>query len=160
MTEKIKVLLVDDHPVFRHGLRGIIQADPRFQVVGECDDGEAVLPEVARAKPQVVIVDVSLPGRSGLEVVRAIRAAHPRIACLMLTMHAEESTFNAALDAGAQGYLLKDDAMDLVLLSLQVVSSGGVYLSPAISGWVGRRRRSFTARPPVTAGSTSRPQAC
>jgi len=145
MAAKIKVLIVDDHPVFRHGLREIVQADPRFEVMGECGDGATALTEIARLKPQVVILDVSLPKRSGLEVVRALRATHPEIGFLMLTMHAEESTFNAAMDAGAQGFLLKDDAMDLVLLGLQVVASGGVYLSPTISGWMGRRRQRASA---------------
>jgi DNA-binding NarL/FixJ family response regulator len=145
MAAKIKVLIVDDHPVFRHGLKEIVLADSRFEVVGECGDGATALTEIARAKPQVVILDVSLPKRSGLEVVRTLRATHPGIGFLMLTMHAEESTFNAAMDAGAQGFLLKDDAMDLVLLGLQVVASGGVYLSPTISGWMGRRRQRASA---------------
>ena len=83
--------------------------------------------------------------RSGLEVVRALRAAKPPVACLMLTMHAEESTFNAAMDAGAQGYLLKDDAMEVVLLGLKAVASGGIFLSPAISGWLGRRHQRASA---------------
>ncbi|MHC1767701.1 MAG: response regulator [Verrucomicrobiia bacterium] len=145
MATKIKVLIVDDHPVFRHGLRDIVHADPRFEVVGECGDGETALAEIPRVKPRVVILDVSLPGRSGLEVVRALRAANPHVACLMLTMHAEEATFNAAMDAGAHGYLLKDDAMDMVLLGLQVIASGGTYLSPAISTWMGRRRQRASA---------------
>jgi DNA-binding NarL/FixJ family response regulator len=145
MSTKIKVFLVDDHPVFRHGLKEIVDADPRFAVVGECGDGAAALAEIFRLKPQVVILDVSLPGRSGLEVVRALRAVRPHVACLMLTMHAEETTFNAALDAGAQGYLLKDDAMELVLLGLQAVANGGVYLSPAISAWLFRRQQRSSA---------------
>jgi DNA-binding NarL/FixJ family response regulator len=145
MTGKIKVFLVDDHPVFRHGLREIVHGDPRFEVVGECGDGDAALVEVPQAKPQVVILDVNLPRRSGLEVVRALRATHPRVACLMLTMHAEESIFNAAMDAGARGYLLKDDAMELVLLGLMTVATGGVYLSPTISGWLVRRQQRVCA---------------
>jgi len=152
MTGKIKVFLVDDHPVFRHGLRGIIQADPHFEVVGECGAGDTALTEIPGAKPQVVILDVALPGRSGLEVARALRAAQPRVACLMLTMHAEESTFNAALDAGAQGYLLKDDAMEMVLLALKTVASGGVYLSPTISAWLMRRQQRGSALKEEKAG--------
>jgi len=140
MTTKIRVMIVDDHPVFRHGLKEIVNADPRFEVVGECGDGETALAEIPRAKPQVVILDVNLPKRSGLEVVRALRAARPPVACLMLTMHAEESTFNAAMDAGAQGYLVKDDAMEMVLLGLKAVAGGGVYLSPTISAWLVRRQ--------------------
>jgi DNA-binding NarL/FixJ family response regulator len=145
MTAKIKVFLVDDHPVFRHGLREIVQADSHFEVVGECGDGVTALVEIPRAKPQVVILDINLPQRSGLEVVRALRAVKPPVACLMLTMHAEESTFNAALDAGAQGYLLKEDAMEAILAGLKAVASGGIYLSPAISPWLLRRHQRASA---------------
>jgi DNA-binding NarL/FixJ family response regulator len=145
MPVKIRVFLVDDHPVFRHGLKEIIQSDPRFEVVGECGDGEAALAEIPRAKPQVAILDVNLPRRTGLEVARALRAARPPVACLMLTMHAEESTFNTAMDAGALGYLLKDDAMDMVLLGLKTVAAGGVYLSPSISNWLVRRQQRASA---------------
>jgi DNA-binding NarL/FixJ family response regulator len=145
MAGKIKVFLVDDHPVFRHGLRDIVRADPHFDVVGDCGDGEAALAEIARARPNVVILDINLPRRSGLEIVRTLRATQPRVACLMLTMHAEEATFNAAMDAGALGYLLKDDAMELVLLGLKTVATGGVYLSPAISSWLLRRHHRASA---------------
>ena len=145
MTAKIRIFLVDDHPVFRHDLKEIIQSDPRFEIVGECGDGEAALAEIPRAKPQVAILDVNLPRRTGLEVARALRAARPPVACLMLTMHAEESTFNAATDAGALGYLLKDDAMDMVLLGLKTVAAGGVYLSPSISNWLMRRQQRASA---------------
>jgi DNA-binding NarL/FixJ family response regulator len=145
MIARIKVFLVDDHPVFRYGLREIVQADSHFEVVGECGDGETALAEIPRTKPHVVILDVNVPRRSGLEVVRGLRAAQPRIACLMLTMHAEETTFNAAMDAGAQGYLLKDDAMEAILAGLKAVASGGVYLSPAISPWLLRRHQRASA---------------
>ena len=145
MTGKIKVFLVDDHPVFRHGLKEIIQADPRFEVVGECGDGHKALAEILRAKPAVVILDVNLPGLSGLEVARALHAAEPRVTCLMLTMHAEESAFNAAMNAGVQGYLLKDDALEMVLSGLKTVAAGGVYLSPAISPWLVRRHQRVSA---------------
>jgi DNA-binding NarL/FixJ family response regulator len=141
MAGRTKVFLVDDHPIFRHGLKEIIQADPGFEVVGECDDGEKALAEIARAKPQLVVLDVGLPKRSGLELARALRGVKPPVACLMLTMRAEESAFNAAMDAGAQGYLLKDDAMELVLLGLKAVATGGVYLSPTISAWLVRRQQ-------------------
>jgi DNA-binding NarL/FixJ family response regulator len=145
MTAKIRVFLVDDHPVFRHGLKDIIQSDTRFEVVGDCGDGDTALAEIPRAKPQVAILDVNLPRRTGLELARALRAAAPPVACLMLTMHAEESTFNSAMDAGAHGYLLKDDAMDMVLLGLKTVAAGGVYLSPSISNWLVRRQQRASA---------------
>jgi DNA-binding NarL/FixJ family response regulator len=145
MAAKIKVLIVDDHPVFRHGLREIVVADPRFEVVAECSDGDAAMATIPKAKPQIAILDINLPLRNGIVVARALRAVKPRVACLMLTMNAEESTFNAAMDAGAQGYLLKEDAMDLVLLGLKTVAAGGVYLSPSISSWFVRRQRRASA---------------
>jgi DNA-binding NarL/FixJ family response regulator len=155
MTAKIKVFLVDDHPIFRHGLKEIIQADSRFEIVGECGNGEDALAQIPRVRPQVVILDIVLPGRSGLDVVRALRVVQPPVTCLMLTMHAEESTFNAALDAGAQGYLLKDDAMEMVLLGLQAVATGGVYLSPAISAWLMRRHQRVSALKEQKTGLTA-----
>lgn len=155
MADKIKVMIVDDHPVFRRGLKEVVQADSRFEVVGECSDGATALTEIARIKPHVVIMDVTLPKRSGLEVVRTMRSSHSSVGFLMLTMHAEEGTFNAAMDAGAQGYLLKDDAADLVLLGLQVVASGGLCISPTISGWLGRRRQRASALKEEKKGLTS-----
>ena len=146
MTTAItRVFLVDDHPIFRRGLKEVVQMDPGFEVVGECGDGDTALVEIAKSKPHVAILDVNLPGRTGLEVARSLRAVRPPVACLILTMHAEESAFNAAMDAGAQGYLLKEDAMELVLLGLRTVAAGGVYLSPTISGWLVRRHQRASA---------------
>jgi DNA-binding NarL/FixJ family response regulator len=145
MGVKTRVYIVDDHPVFRHGLRQVIHADPSFEVVGEAGDDATALAEIAKAKPAVVIVDVRLPQRGGLELVKALRALRPGPACLMLTMHGEEAMFNAAMDAGARGYLLKEDALELVLLGLKAVSAGSFYLSPAISGWLLRRQQRVAA---------------
>lgn len=141
MVAKIKVFLVDDHPVFRHGLREMIEADSRYEVVGDCGDGEDAIAAIPGANPEVVILDLALPRRSGLEVVRALRASRCPAAWLMLTMHAERSTFDAAMDAGVQGYLLKDDTMELVLLGLTAVASGSIFLSPTISPWLVRRQQ-------------------
>ena len=142
---RTRVFLVDDHPIFRRGLKEVVQTDGGFEVVGECGDGDTALIEIAKSKPHVAILDVNLPGRTGLEVARSLRGVRPPVACLMLTMHAEESVFNAAMDAGAQGYLLKEDAMELVVLGLKAVTAGSVYLSPTISEWLVRRLRRASA---------------
>ncbi len=145
MSGKTAVYIVDDHPVFRHGLKQIIQTDPAFAVVGEAGDDATALIEIQKLKPALVIVDVRLPQHGGLELVRALRRLRPSPSCMMLTMHGEESTFNAAMDAGARGYLLKDDALELVLLGLKAVAAGSVYLSPEISGWLLRRQGRVSA---------------
>lgn len=145
MGAKSTVYIVDDHPIFRHGLKQAILADPLFEVVGEAGDDVTALAEIAKAKPAVAIVDVRLPQRGGLELVKALRNNRSSTACLMLTMHGEESTFNAAMDAGARGYLLKEDALELVLLGLKAVAAGSLYLSPSISGWLLRRQQRASA---------------
>ena len=155
MAAKTKVYLVDDHPVFRHGLRQVIQADPLFEVVGEAGDDATTLAEVTKFGPAVVIVDVRLPQRGGLELVKALQRLRPAPACLMLTMHGEESTFNAAMDAGARGYLLKEDALELVLLGVKAVAAGSVYLSPSISGWLLRRQQRVSALKQEKTGLTA-----
>jgi DNA-binding NarL/FixJ family response regulator len=145
MVETTRIYIVDDHPVFRHGLKQMIEADRAFQVVGEAGDDVTALAEIKKLKPAVVIVDVRLPQRGGLELVRALRDVRPNPACIMLTMHGEESTFNAAMDAGARGYILKEDALELVLLGLKAVAAGSLYLSPQISGWLLRRQGRVSA---------------
>lgn len=142
---KTKVYLVDDHPVFRHGLRQIIQTDPLLEVVGEAGDDSTALAGIAAAKPAVAIVDVRLPKQGGLELVKLLQGLQPGPACLMLTMHGEEATFNAAMDAGACGYMLKEDALELVLLGLKAVAAGSFFLSPSISGWMVRRQQRVSA---------------
>jgi DNA-binding NarL/FixJ family response regulator len=141
MTTRTRIYLVDDHPIFRLGLRQIIQADSTFDVVGEAGDDGTAAAGITRLKPDIAIVDVGLPKNGGLALVRSLRSACPGLACIMLTMNAEESTFNAAIEAGAQGYILKDDALDLVTLGLRAVAAGTIFLSPAISGWLVRRQQ-------------------
>ncbi len=141
MASKTQVYVVDDHPVFRHGLKQVIQGDPLFEVVGEAGDDATAVAEISKVRPAVVIVDVRLPQHGGLELVKVLRRLRPCPACLMLTMHGEEATFNAAMDAGASGYLLKEDALELVLLGVKAVAAGSLYLSPSISGWLLRRQQ-------------------
>jgi DNA-binding NarL/FixJ family response regulator len=142
---KIKVYVVDDHPVFRHGLKQIIQSDPSFTVVGDAGDDATALAEILRIAPEIVVVDVRLPQKGGLELIRTLRAAQSPAGCIMLTASAEESTFNAAMDAGALGYILKEDALELVLLGLKAVAAGTIYLSPKISSWLLRRQHRVSA---------------
>lgn len=149
------VYVVDDHPVFRHGLKQIIAADPAFKIVGEAGDGATALRQMQQLLPAVAIIDINLPELSGVALLRSLRMLDAPPACLMLTLDSEESTFNAALDAGASGYVLKEDALDLVLLGLRTVAAGTVFLSPRISGWLMRRRERISAIKQRAGGLTS-----
>jgi DNA-binding NarL/FixJ family response regulator len=139
------VYVVDDHPVFRHGLKQIIEADSAFEIVGEAGDGVAALAQMKQVLPAIAVIDVGLPKMGGIALVRALHSSQPAPTCLMLTLSADEGTFNAAMDAGASGYILKEDALDLVLLGLKTVAAGTVFLSPTIAGWLMRRQQRSNA---------------
>ncbi len=140
MAEPIRVAIVDDHPLFRQGLRQAIEADARFQLVGEAGDGRAGLQLILAAKPDIAVLDVNLPHLSGLDVARQLQAkAHPT-RVIILTMYKEEETCNLALDLGVKGFVLKENAVQDILASLHAVAAGGHYLSPSISGYLVKRR--------------------
>src|SRR5436189_4581876 len=131
MKDKTRIVIVDDHPIFRRGLKEIIESDGKFVVAGEAEDGETALQRIKSLKPDVAVVDLNLPKTSGLQVVRTVRAlGHPPLV-IVLTMQADEGTFNAAMDAGAQGYMLKENAVNDVLAGLKTVAAGGVFISPS-----------------------------
>jgi DNA-binding NarL/FixJ family response regulator len=142
---KTTVLIVDDHPILRHGLRQIIESDPAFQLVAEAGDGESALQHCSRLKPDVVLVDIHIPKLNGIALVRAIRNNPAAPPCLILTMNADEGSFNAAMDAGASGYLIKEEALEAVLLGLRTVTTGGIYVSPAASAFLLKRRQRASA---------------
>lgn len=136
----IRVLLIDDHPIVRQGLRHLIDAEPDLQVVGEAGDASAAATSISELRPSVAIIDLNLPNPAGIDLVGLCRRQQPPIAPLILTMHREESTFRDALDRGAAGYVLKENASSDVLLGIRAVAAGGMYFSPSIAGFLGRWR--------------------
>jgi len=140
MAGRIKVLIVDDHPLFRQGLRQVVAGDPRFELVGEAGDGLTALKLVQELRPDLAVLDVNLPGLSGLEIARKLQAKRLPTRVIILTMHKEEETFNLALDLGVQGFVLKENAVHDIVNSIVAVAEGGHYLSPSISGYLVRRR--------------------
>lgn len=140
MAARIKVLIVDDHPLFRSGLRQVIAADARFELTGETGDGESALKFILEKKPDVAVLDVNLPKLSGLEVARKFQGKKIPTRLIILTMHKEEEMINHALDAGVNGYVLKENAIEDILEAIVAVAKGGHYLSPAVSGFLVRRR--------------------
>lgn len=141
MKDKTRIVIVDDHPIFRRGLKETIESDRSFIVAGDAADGESALSRIKSLRPDVAIVDLHLPKLGGLELVRAARSLPNPPAVIVLTMHNEESAFNAAMDAGAQGYVLKDNAVSDVLLGLKAVAAGGVFISPSVAGYLLRRHQ-------------------
>jgi DNA-binding NarL/FixJ family response regulator len=121
----LRVLLVDDHPVVRSGLRALLASLPDVEVVGEAADGAAAVELAVTAQPDVVLMDLGLPVLDGVAATRALAAQAPRVAVLVLTMHEDPDTVAAALRAGARGYLLKGVDQNVLLAGLRQVASGG-----------------------------------
>jgi DNA-binding NarL/FixJ family response regulator len=140
MKDRIKVLIVDDHPLVRGGLRQVIQDDVRFELAGEIGDGEVALQFIKDKKPDVAILDINLPGLSGLEIAHKLQAMGSTTRVIILTMHKEEDLCNRALDNGARGFVLKENAVEEIVKAIAAVAGGEHYLSSNISGYLVRRR--------------------
>ena len=129
----IRVVLADDHPVVIAGLRALLGSLAGFDVVGEASDGASVIREVQLTRPDVVLMDVRMPGTDGLEATRRIRALAPETAVLMLTMLDDDETVLAAMRAGAQGYLLKGAGQDELARALRGVVAGEAIFGPGVA---------------------------
>ena len=149
MTNKITVLLVDDHSLVRRGFRRMIEDEPDIDVVGETSNGEQAVALASELKPRVIVMDCALPGMSGLIATRKVLEALPDTAILMLSMHSEETLVRQAFDAGALGYILKN-AVDLDLAAaIRRVAAGEVVLDPQLerpSALKGERNAGLTPR--------------
>jgi DNA-binding NarL/FixJ family response regulator len=144
MTDALRVVIADDHPIFRDGLSSLLAADAAFRVVGEAGDGEAALDLVRLHSPVMAVLDIGMPRRSGLGVVEAIRSEGLDAEVVMLTMYNDAGMFRRALDLGVKGYVLKDSAVNEITAALHHVSSGRAYISPALSTELLRRQATET----------------
>lgn len=133
MTGKIRLLLVDDHEIVRTGLRMLFASEADMEIAGEADRGEVVPAMVQELHPDVVIMDVAMPGISGIEATRRIKAISPETAVLALTMHEDEQYFFEMLNAGASGYVPKRAAPDDLVSAIRVVAQGNVFLYPSLA---------------------------
>jgi len=136
LAERKRVLLADDHQLVRAGLRVLIDALPDFAVVAEVGDGIDAVEQARRLQPELALLDISMPRMSGLEAATAMRIASPGTRVIVLSMHASEQHFAAALKAGATGYVIKDAAVNELAEALRAVAAGDHYVSPRISGAV------------------------
>jgi DNA-binding NarL/FixJ family response regulator len=130
--QKIRVLIVDDHPVFRFGLRSLLMSLPEMEVVGEATSGEEAVNQAANLKPDVILMDINMPGMNGIQATRRILQSDPQIGVLMVTMLDDESVFQA-MQAGARGYLLKGADPDETLRAIRSVASGEAIFSPKVA---------------------------
>jgi DNA-binding NarL/FixJ family response regulator len=139
MKQQVSVLIVDDHPLLRRGLRDVINENPSFTIVGEAADGEQAVWQMMTLKPEIVIIDIDMPKLSGLETIRAFRqrALTPKI--IILTMYKEEDMFNAAMDLGAKAYVLKENAANDIITALGKVALNEAFVSPLMFD-AGQRR--------------------
>lgn len=128
--KKIGVLIVDDHAVLRAGLRTLLNLQPDMEVVGEAAEGLEAAEKVKRLKPDVVLMDISLPGMEGLEVAKKLKKTHPDVKVLILTMHEDRRYLYSALKAGASGYVVKRAAATELIDAIRTVYRGDVFLHP------------------------------
>jgi two-component system response regulator NreC len=128
-----RILIADDHPVLRSGLRVLLAADPDLEVVGETGTGEETLRLAEELLPDVILLDIGMPGESGIETVRHLKAKLPALKVLFLTMHEEEGMLLEALNAGADGYLIKRADESEIIQAIRVVLRGDIYVHPAMT---------------------------
>ena len=131
-----RIVIVDDHPLFRKGLEELIQSDDSFAVCGEAGNAAEAMEVIRRLTPELAIVDLSLPGANGIELIKNIRAEFPKLPILVLSMHDESLYALRALRAGADGYVMKHEAMANVIQAIREVFNGHPYLSPAMAAQV------------------------
>lgn len=128
------ILLADDHSILRAGLRSILNSKSDFNVIAEVDNGMDAVKSALTTAPDLLLTDLSMPKKNGTETISEIKKRLPEVKCLVLTMHNTEEHIRMALNAGADGYVLKDDSHEELLTAIKTVLSGKMYLSPSICG--------------------------
>jgi DNA-binding NarL/FixJ family response regulator len=151
VSRTLRILVADDHAVVRQGLKLLINSQPDMTVVGEAADGAAVLQQAAAVEPDIVVMDLSMPGMNGLVATRALKKARPAVEVVALTRHDDETFLQEVLRAGASGYVLKQSNPVEFLQAIRAVAAGGVYLDPAMTPRVadGLLAKASVARDPT-----------
>lgn len=147
MTSATRVLLADDHNLVRAGVRRVLESQPGFEVVGEVADGAAALALLAKTPADVVVLDLSMPGMDGFELLRRAREMAPGIRLLVLSMHADAEYVARAVREGADGYLLKDSAVQDLVNAIEAVCAGGAFYSPQVQRSLGELVRGESESP-------------
>ena len=130
---KFKIVLADDHEIFREGLRSLVDKDQALEIVGEAQDGEELLTQLKKVKCDVVVTDLSMPNMDGMSAIKTIRRRYPKIKILVLTMLKDHEHFKHAMANGASGYLLKDDAFDEFSMAIKLMMKGKRYVAQSVA---------------------------
>ncbi len=148
----IRIVLADDHPIVLDGLRNLVRAEADFELVGEAASGLAALKIIREKKPDVAVLDISMPELNGIVLSRRLAAETPDVRVLVLTLHEDRAYLNQALEAGVRGYILKRSAVENLVQAVRAVMVGGIYVDPAIVGRVFDGKRA-SARPSAGRGA-------
>ncbi|MBA3711208.1 MAG: response regulator transcription factor [Pyrinomonadaceae bacterium] len=141
MSTETTIIVADDHPIFRHGLRQFIEREPGLRVIAEAEDGRTALELIKARLPSVAVLDLDMPEMDGFAVARQVRKLNLPVRVVILTMHKDELHFNQAIDSGISGYVIKDGAAHEVINCIKTVKTGGRYFSPAVSSFLLNRSR-------------------
>jgi DNA-binding NarL/FixJ family response regulator len=144
MGDEIRLLIADDHPIVRQGLRQIIESENGLRIIAESGDGRDALEKIEQLSPHIAILDVDMPEMDGFTVARKIRERRFGVEIVFLTVHQEESMMNQALDLGARGYVLKDSAVTDIVSCIRAVAAGRPFISPAMTAYLIDRSRRRT----------------
>jgi len=145
---KTRIVLADDHPIVLDGLRNLIRAESDFELVGEATSGLAALKTIREQRPDIAVLDISMPELNGIVLSRRLAGEMPAVSVLVLTLHEDRAYLNQALEAGVRGYVLKRSAVENLVHAIRAVVVGGTYVDPAISGRVVAGKRGRTKPPP------------
>jgi DNA-binding NarL/FixJ family response regulator len=141
MSSEITIILADDHPIVRKGLREVIEEDKRLRVVAEANNGREALEAIEKFRPEVTILDVDMPVMNGFDTARAIKAGKLATEIIFMTMHRDEDLFNEAIDLGAKGFVLKDSALNDIIECIKTVAASEHYASHALTKFLINRSR-------------------
>lgn len=140
MTEEIRIIIADDHPIFRSGLKSILKDETNIQIVGEASDGNKALELISELNPDIAVLDMSMPEKTGLQVLRELKNNKSKVKVIFLTMYREEDMFDEAMNLEVDGYVLKESAENDIVECINQVAKNNYYISPVISNLFVKRR--------------------